>query len=184
LNALRHKHPGETCWIVGKGPSLRYLRAEHFGQGPVIALSHAIMPVQELGLPNPLYLWEKDGRDGFEPIHMDVTIILQAGEDYSEHRWPEHPRRVIADPEQEMNFLAPEMSIRMAVVMAHVMGCTEIVFVCCDSLISEDYRRLDVMSGKIVEANEGAYRRIKPILFEDLNASGIAHRFVLPEAEL
>lgn len=182
LKNLQHKHPGETCWIVGKGPSLRYLRAEHFGAGPVIAISHAIMPVQALGLPNPIYLWEKDGRDGFEAIREDVTIILQVGEGYSEHLWPSHPLRVLVDPVTEMDFLEPEMSVRMALRISQEMGCEQVVFVCCDSLCSEEYRRLEVASGEVVEANVGAYLRIKGIILEDLTE--IPHTFIVPEGAL
>lgn len=180
LDELRGLHPGETCWIVGKGPSLRYLRAGHFkDDGPVITINQALIPVQGFGLTNPIYSLQKDGREGelVQPL-SDVTVILQAGR--SEQHFAEHPHRVVVNIAQEMGFEADEMSIRMAVFIAKEMGCARIVFMSCDSLTGhDDYRRLDVESGQVVQAYAGAYRRVRPLVLKDV--AGIPHGFVIPK---
>jgi len=179
VDDLRGLHEGETCWIVGKGPSLRYLTPGHFmDDGPVITINQALEIVQAFGISNPLYSLQKDARDGelVQPLSC-VTVILQAGR--SEHRFAQHERRVVVDIEAEMGFAPDEMSIRMAVFIARVMDCERINFVCCDSLTGhDDYRRLDVESGKVVQAYAGAYRRVKPLVLADV--AGMAHGFVVP----
>lgn len=54
-------HPGETAWIVGKGPSLLRLTADMIGPGPVITINEAIVHVRTLHLPNTIYVFQKDG---------------------------------------------------------------------------------------------------------------------------
>lgn len=181
-------HPGETAWIVGKGPSLVYLRAEHFGPGPVITINQAILVVQDLGLSNQLYSMQKDGcsdrstcpvcpkeRASMVYPHQDVTVILQShcdGMPYSEYCLPDHPRRILIEPTKELGFdRADVMSIRMCAAIARIMGCASIVFVCCDSLANGDTRRLDVLTGEIVQ-DEGTihYVHNNPRLLEDIGS--------------
>lgn len=51
---LENKHVGKTCYIVGCGESLQYLKAEHFGEGVVIALNKSITDVNDLELSIPV----------------------------------------------------------------------------------------------------------------------------------
>ena len=59
--SLRGRHKDQTLTVVGKGPSLEYLSKEDFVPGPVIAINHAIIAVEELGLSNTIYAMQKDG---------------------------------------------------------------------------------------------------------------------------
>lgn len=182
MNALRHKHQGETCWIVGKGPSLRDLSARSFGDGPVIALNDAIMVVQELALPNPIYSLQKDGypEHMVEP-HADVTLILQSTPGYSGEWFQEHPTRILVDPLEDLGFdHVQALSTRMAIEIAKQMGCDYLKVLCCDNL---------VMKGTLAtyEPRDGTaavtgaakwYKLTRPYILEDLIS--IPHEFIIP----
>jgi hypothetical protein len=183
LDALRDLYQGQTAWIVGKGPSLKCLRAEHFGAGPVITINESILIVQDLGLPNPIYSMQKDGDAGIGKAvypHPDIPVILQRP-GYSERNLPDHPLRMWVSPEQDFGLLHTEMSVRLCIGIAKLMGCVKIVFVCCDSLVNGDVRRMDVGTRTIVTANGSAYQYVKPHVFRDV--ANIPHEFVLPEPE-
>jgi len=181
IEELRDLYQGQTAWIVGKGPSLRFLQAGHFSAGPVITINESILIVQELGLSNPIYSMQKDGDAGIGKAvypHPDIPVILQRP-GYSERSLLEHPLRMWVSPEQDFGFLHTEMSVRLCVGIAKVMGCAKIMFVCCDSLVNDDVRRMDVETHTIVTANSNAYRYVKPHVLKDVE--NIPHGFVLPE---
>ena len=194
--ALRDKFPGETCWIVGKGPSLRHLRADHFGAGPVITINESILIVQEFGLSNPIYSMQKDGcnlavlgnrcagecemkRRMVYP-HEDVTAILQYPE-YSENCMPKHELKLYVDPIEDLGFQSTaEMSIRMCVAIAKIMGCGEVVFMCCDSLegIFETY---NPRTEEFTDLVSGHYAYVAPQIMEDVKE--MPHWIVTPQME-
>ena len=182
MNALRHKHSGETCWIVGKGPSLRYLRAEHFGAGPVIALNDALALVQNLGLDNRIYSLQQDG----VPQHMvepraDVWLILQDTAGYSRDWFPNHPIRILVDPIKDLGFDHIQvLAVRMAIAIAKQMECSFVKMLCCDSLTTGALETFDPRTG-ICEVTGAArwYLATKPYIFDDLQA--IQHEFILPK---
>src|SRR5512138_1083822 len=119
VQKLRDKYPGEIVWIVGKGPSLAFLHAEHFGAGPIITINESILIVQELGLTNPIYSMQKDGDAGLGHAvypHEDIPVILQRP-GYSQDDLPNHKLRIWVSPEEEFGFLPSEMSIRICVAI-------------------------------------------------------------------
>jgi len=185
LNQLRHKHPGETCWIVGKGPSLRYLRASHFGAGPVIALNDAIAAVQELGLSNKLYSLQKDGQLEFmvEPFEH-VILILQDTPKYSREYFQEHPHRILVDPILDLGFDHVQvLATRMAIEIAKQMDCAEIRMMCCDNLMTGALETYDCRTE--TSAVTGAahwYKETKSYILADLE--NIQHEFVLPTMDI
>jgi len=156
---LRGKHHGETAWIVGKGPSLAHLRAEHFGVGPVIGVNQAIAIVEELGLPNPIYSLQKDGcglvgpheacqlRDGrdwmIEP--QRAVLLVQNTEGYSRDCLVNYEPRVSIDYRKDLKLeFAQTMATRMSVVIAREMGCAEVRLMCCDSLVSGNVETFNI----------------------------------------
>lgn len=175
---LKDLHAGQECWIVGKGPSLGNLRRDYFGDGPVITINEAILIVQELGLPNPIYSLQKDGYvNVMVRPKDDVTLILQAN--LSESWFPDHPKRLILDPVAAWGFKVTEMSIRMCIALAKLMGCYRISFLCCDSLVHDDFRVFDVKKGCAVPNPwSGAYGYVRPLVQADVK--DMPHRFVIP----
>jgi hypothetical protein len=194
LKYFRNLHMGQTAWIVGKGPSLKFLRADHIGDGPVLAINEAILPVQSLGLRNHLYAMQKDGCThqpcickprGEEPplvvLHDDVTLFLQRP-GASTLCFPMHKNAVYVNPEQDLDLPAPAMSIRMCAAIARYMGCTEIVFVACDSLVNGDIRKIDFWTGEVkIDSASAHYLPNNPRLLNDLK--GFPYRFLTPEGE-
>lgn len=181
MNALRHKHPGEICWIVGKGPSLRYLRAEHFGPGPVIALNDAIIVVQDLGLDNPIYSLQKDGypEHMFEP-RAEIPLILQDTPGYSGEWFPEHPVRILVDPIADLGFDHPQvLSTRMAIEIAKQMECESLKMLCCGNLVNNALETYDPRTGT-AEVTGAArwYELTRPYILNDLES--IPHEFIIP----
>lgn len=185
LDELRNTHAGETAWIVGKGPSLRFLRREHFGPGPVIALNDAIITVQKLGLPNPIYSLQKDGnpRHMVEPL-AEIPLILQDTPGYSRDWFPEHPRRILVDPIRDMGFHRPTIvAVRMAIYIARfMMGCDKIQMVSCDYLVTGALETYDPRTGgaKVTGAAR-FYRSSKKLVLKDLKS--IRHDFIVPRAD-
>ena len=114
------------AWIVGKGPSLRYLRAEHFGPGPVITLNQAIQHVEELGLQNKIYSLQKDG---VCHIPKQATMVLHDKE--SGKTTPDYDDVIIYSL-ADLGFDRNVFSLAFALNMAKLMGCSDVTLVSCD----------------------------------------------------
>lgn len=182
MNALRHKHPGETCWIVGKGPSLRHLGGEHFGQGPIIALNDAIAVVQEINLTNPIYSLQKDGDEKhMVKPYAEIPLILQETPGFSGEWFPEHPARILVDPIQDLGFDHVQvLATRMAIQIAVQMDCASLKLVCCDSLVTGALETFNPRNGKAqVTGAAHWYKLTRPYIMADLK--DIAHEFILPK---
>lgn len=194
--ALRGIHQGEAAWIVGKGPSLGNLRAEHFGEGPVIALNQAIVMVERLSIPNPIYSLQKDGC-GYVGKHShclqreDVdwmirpkhaTLILQDTEGYSRDCLQNYEPRVLIDPVRDLGFKHLDtMAVRMGIAIAKRMGCIFIVMMCCGSLVNGNIETFDVWKGAAERTSAGDhYLPARPHVLKDLR--GIRHTFFIPES--
>jgi len=166
---------------VGKGPSLRYLRAEHFGAGPVIALNDAIAAVQPLGLPNRIYSLQKDGnkKHMVKPF-ADVALIVQAN--YPSQNWfPEHPERYEVDALKDLGFDHIQvLATRMAIEIAKQMDCSFLKMLCCDNLVNRSLETYDPRTGK-AEVTGAArwYKATRKDILEDL--ATIKYELVTPE---
>jgi len=199
IDAVKGRHAGETCYVVGKGPSLADLTAEAFGPGPVICLNRAIVHVQELGVSNPLYSMQKDGCVSFHqrdvgcegcegevfPIvypREQVTLLLHEHE--SRNCLPRHPNRLVFDAVDELGFGWWSTSSPCAIRIAKIFGCSKVVLLCHDSFFDE-YGTADIKDGKAagVEANgcgAGNYAPITRLVKQELSA--IPHEIVRPTA--
>jgi hypothetical protein len=177
VNTLRGRHAGQTAVIVGKGPSLLSLTSEDFPPGAVvITLNQAIVQVRTLGLPNACYLMEKDGcirhdnravlplgciADGAMTDHGDMiaplddeTLLLSVAESSVCYR--DHPYRYLFDVEADFGLVWWTMSAPIAVRIAEVMGCTELVMLGHDAYTSGDVRRVE--AGQLESGPQGYYR--------------------------
>lgn len=191
---LVNRHKGETCWIVGKGPSLEYLRAEHFQRGPVIALNQSIVMIEKLDLSNPVYALQKDGcgymgphsacvkRDGVEWMirPKNATLILRDTVGYSRHCLADYEPRVLVCPVRDLGFeYLSEMAIRMAISISKKMGCTRVKLMCCGSLVNGDTRTFNVWTNQPEHTSAGRYYLpVRNQVLMDL--AGIPHSFFIP----
>lgn len=153
IAALRDAYAGQTCYVVGKGPSLLHLTAEHFGQpGPIITLNQAIRKVQALGLSNPIMSMQKDGAYPFVcgapcPNCPDVGInmvrpadgaLLLVSKANSEHCFADYRPRYTFDTEVDFGLRSTMPSGAVAVCLAELLGCTALVFVAMDACTTGD----------------------------------------------
>jgi hypothetical protein len=136
-----------------------HLVAGDFGPGPVITLNLAARRVRELGLPNRLYLMQKDGCVlHLSRVPVPLGCVCPAPERMVEPRLPEHvilsaaesplcfldyPNRHVVDVQREFRLPWNTMSLPVAVRIAHVMGCTRLRMLAMDAYTIRDGRRVD-----------------------------------------
>ena len=158
---LRNRHPGQTCYIIGKGPSLVNLRAHHFGPGPVLVINESIRYVQTLGLPNQIYSMQKDGCMTEDPhniprpcgsCHLNdppwqrkpvtnpypgiAVLFSQHLSSWCLHGRPN--RYVFTDAELGYEGYPMTMSTLEAIPLARHFGCAHVVMMCFDSVTHGD----------------------------------------------
>ncbi len=190
IGNLKGRHPGETAWIVGKGPSIAYLLPGHFGKGPVIALNEAILRVEDLNLPNPIYSMQKDGAltDGRE------TWVEPKGATLLVHKWEsarflrEYKPRFIFDAPKDFDLPVHSFSAACAIETAKLMGCSKVVFVCFDATVNGDYRTWEPSgSGEEVlkeyHPTETQYPKQRLALECILNSSNLGHDWIIPKED-
>ena len=139
IERLRFKHKGEVAWIVGKGPSLQYLRKEDFGDGPIIAINEAIIPVEKLGLGNQVYVMQKDAddpkKDAISPP-ISATLLVHEREVPGRHR--DYSPRYIFDNPLDFDASWNTCSAVTATYIAEYLGCRNIVYIAFDAATHDD----------------------------------------------
>jgi hypothetical protein len=200
IDETKGTHAGETCYIVGKGPSLVDLTKEAFGPGPVICLNRAILHVQNLGLENKLYSMQKDGCESYHQrdvgcvgcdgevfpiVYPEDSVTLLLHEHESRNCLPNHPRRLVFDAVDELGFDWWSTSSPCAIRIAKVFGCEKVVLLCHDSFF-DDYRTANTANGSprdLEEQGPGAvnYAPILQLVKQEL--AGISHEVVRPRAD-
>lgn len=198
ISELRGKYAGLQCYIVGKGPSLQYLRASDFAPGcPVVTINQAIEVVQVLGLPNPIWAMQKDGCD-----QRDEHGARPCGS-CAEHGWKRSPvfdpfpginvlmtqhlsswclhgrerRYVATDEELGYPGLPLTMSVLEAIPFAKHLGAASITMVSFDSLTTGDLETA-FASTNITRFN---LEWVRPHVLRALTAFG-PHSFYTPMA--
>lgn len=174
IAGLAGRHAGETCHIVGRGPSLLRLTPDAFGPGPVIAINLAILAIRELCLPNPVYAMQKDscvtndiighwagdtracpgpcGAAG--PLALPVapeTLLASVAE--SPFCFRDYPRRYLFDVERDFGLTWWTMSAPIAVLIASLMGCTSLVMLGHDAYTVGDARLYEPDQGLVNNIN-------------------------------
>jgi hypothetical protein len=188
VETLRGKHPGETCWIVGKGPSLEHLKAEHIGEGPVIAINQAILSVDRLGLPNAVYSMQKDangpyrmGKSWVEPLPGDTLLVHRP-----ESSWfcfPGHKPRVEWDNTEHFGLVWCCPSITSAIEMAWWYGCDSVVLLCMDASVNGDSRTCMMANGvHTITGKDSGYALHLDMALKVARDRSLPLRWVIPEA--
>jgi hypothetical protein len=194
--SLKDKHKGQTAWIIGKGPSLQYLKASDIGEGPVIAINQAITAVESLELPNQVYSLQKDGGTRRRPSSFNLspdcdhsgdcgdqcgnmirpkgaTLLLHDLE--SKYCFPDYPKRHVLNL-QEMGLPLNIFSLVFALRAAKYMGCVRFNFVSCDAHAVGDIGTYVPKEGII--GQHSAYRDQRLMLPAHLE--GLDYRFITP----
>lgn len=140
----------KTVWIIGKGPSLQFLKKEDIGEGLVITLNEAILAVEPMNLPNLIYSLQKDGgkfknctdnkncpeRCGKMVRPKNATLILHDKE--SKYCYPNYPKRYVFSL-ADLNLGDNVFSFIFAIQLAKRMGIEKFNFVSFDAHTKEDF---------------------------------------------
>jgi hypothetical protein len=159
IKKLAGKYQGEICWIIGCGPSLQYLTASLIGSGPMIALNHSIVKVEQLGLTNPVYSMQKDE---YHSVPKGAALIIHKPE--SAEVLPDYEPRFIFDNESDFGLPWNTFSAISATNIARLMGCVKVVFISHDGCVSQcndEWRPTGIQPNKIpkIYAHQGQMQR-------------------------
>jgi len=130
---MKDKHKGKIVNIIGKGPSLRYLKKDHFVDGPVIALNHAITVVEPFELPDT-YSFQKD-KGTVIPNGSFLLLNRRESLNYLEDYKP----RFVLDFEM-LGLPGNECSMIFAIQLAKLWGCSGFRFISFDAHTNGDNR--------------------------------------------
>jgi hypothetical protein len=135
VESLRGIFQGLPCYIIGKGPSLDDLTPLDFGDiyAPIIAINEAVMIINGLGLPNPVFLIQGDTGLTIDPGPAALLLGL-----YIKHLYPNHPERYVFRSEMFGFGVSARLSVEMAIHIAALMGCTEGIMYAFDAATTED----------------------------------------------
>ncbi len=148
METLKNKHTGEICWIIGKGPSLRYLKIKNIGEGPVIAFYEAVFKVRELKIDNVVYLMQKDvlgwgmpkdrKYEWIEPKPPEILLVHKAESAYE--CYPNYRPRIVWE-NTKMGIPDGYFSMLSAFELAQWFGCSKAVFISFDSIVTGNMKR-------------------------------------------
>jgi hypothetical protein len=132
-------HQNETCWIIGKGPSLEKLTKRHIGKGPVIAINESVVKVVSLNLKNLIYFMHKDF--DLEPciIENPDKVILLTHAQETPDKMPEYKKRHVFN-NKDYGLHKEEFSSLVAGAIANQMGCRKVIYVSHDGCVNKDTR--------------------------------------------
>jgi len=192
IKHLRDKHKGETAWIIGKGPSLQYLKKEDIGNGPVIAINEAIIPVENLGLSNTIYAMQKDvdplNREPIAPPKK-ATLLVHEREVPERHR--NYSPRYIFDNPRDFNSVWNTPSSHSAVSIADLFGCSELKFIAFDAVTNTSNGTCHYNSDGTFQIEESdttddfkEYYYISNSLKKFINHKNLPYEFITPEEKV
>lgn len=186
-------HAGQTAWIIGKGPSLLRLTPEMIGDGPVITLNEAIRWVRPLKLPNPVYVFQKDGCVSHGPTtyvpeppgHVCQAFIIRPEPPevalFSLHESPnclaDYRPRIVVDVESfGLPWYTP--SAPTAVKIAQSWGCSGVVLVANDAYAVGDFS--SVTGARPGDPETAGYRQAGELADRLAHEAGMEIRWLTP----
>jgi hypothetical protein len=131
---LKQYFSKQKCYIVGKGPSLDHLSAEHFQDGPVIALNEAIFKVEALGLKNKTYGLQQDAklRASCLPKHSPILVSMKAANYYA------RAENVYIFQNIELGLNPNALSVSAAICLAKQLGAVALELLCFDACVNRE----------------------------------------------
>ena len=179
---LEGKHKDTAVYIIGKGPSLQYLKTVNLKpKWPVIALNEAIDYVEKLSFTGPKYFIQQDKQPICHPSLETIGILHSdvAG------KYPELKQSCVFQP-VEFGFKKKMLSVIVAIRVAKYMGCKQFILVSFDYVTNgvDDYPQEIPDYRRSIEAWKGLRMQIQqyaspyPVSFitpidPDLSSSGI-----------
>ncbi len=87
LSDLADTFKHKPCYIIGKGPSLDGLTANHFQEDvPIVCINESIHKIEELGLSNPTFCMQQDMslKATCKPKHAKLLVAYGARNHYAD----------------------------------------------------------------------------------------------------
>ena len=134
VDEFRPAFNGKVCSIVGKGPSLDYLRKEHFNpDDPIIALNEAIRVVESLELTNDVFGLQQDAklRATCLPKRAPIFVETKAANYYGIHE------RAYIFQNSELGLSRSALSVSAAVMLAKLLGARGFKLYCFDACVNK-----------------------------------------------
>lgn len=126
IDRLKDLYSGEELQVIGSGPSLAQLSSGGIGPGPVVAINFAILSVDKLTLPNPVYSMQKD--KVFVP-DCNALILAHSWESAKDNDFGDY----VFDCEVDFGIPWQIPSVVVCLYLARFMGCKSVRYLCCDS---------------------------------------------------
>jgi glycosyltransferase involved in cell wall biosynthesis len=178
METMRGRHAGQDIYIIGKGPSLKYLTKEMIGEGVVITLNDAIAKIEELDIPNDVYAMEKDGyykdnKPCFDTHDCSIHSIMPKKSALLVHKWeslncmPDYTPRYIFDNE-ELGLNPQNPSMLSAIMIGSLMGCKKFHFVSFDAFQGDHRTYIPGKDITLIDDNgyDGICQIVQPFLKE------------------
>ena len=196
---LKNKYKGQILNIVGKGPSLRYLKTEHFIPGPIVTINHAIIAVEQFNFDD-VYSMQKDGGNRRISLsQQDLNPSCEHSGDCGDtcggmtrpkkatllvHRheslfcFPEYKPRVVFDWDL-LGLPGNENSMIFSIQIGKLFGCTGFRFISFDMHTHGDNRTY--IPGMIEDMPNNPYQSQVPKIAQYIN--GFDSIWVTPKKE-
>jgi len=136
LEDYRDKHSGSTCYMLGKGPSLDYLKASDMETGPIICVNDSIKQVNTLDVKNPVYVIQQDAtlQESCCPRNYSNILIVSK---QSRGWYSDYLNRVVVEA-QALGVTAAGPTVILSIHIAKLLGCKKIIFVAFDAATNEE----------------------------------------------
>lgn len=143
VSTVRHSFNGQTCVIVGKGPSLDHLKKEDFTPDDVvICLNESIHKVATLGLDNTVFALQQDTKLKdlcHHPNH--ITFVSRQSRKF----YARYDNKILYYPE-EYKATPSSASAVCAIRIAKSLGATGFKMYCFDACVNGDLAYADCIA--------------------------------------
>lgn len=130
-NLYRNRFSGMPAYIVGRGPSLQFLKPEHFEswKTPIICVNASIIMISKMGLPNPLFFIAADRPSDYYIDQADnIDGIVKVFPHIVAHFYKQYKNVYILEAKVNQH-----LTMSYAIHLAYYLGCEMLDFVACDS---------------------------------------------------
>lgn len=140
LKDVREFFQDRGCYIVGKGPSLDHLRAEHFTEAwPVICLNESVHEVERLGIKNTVFGLQQDAklRNTCLPKRGRMFVSVKAANFYAGEEG------IYVFDSRHFKLSMDSLSVSAAIRIAKYLGTIGFELLCFDASVNKkvDYAK-------------------------------------------
>jgi len=187
ISVLKDKYKNKTVYIIGKGPSLKFLKKQDIEDGVVITINDAIAKIEELNIDNDVYAMEKDGwyiewTNHQEEHDCSIHSIMPTRYPVLLHKHespnciPDYFNRIIFN-NLELGLEITRPSAISAIKIGELMGCDKFVLISFDACTIEDYSTY--IPGTEEMENNPSYKNICVLMNQFLDK--LNYKWITPQ---